>query len=695
MKQLTRSRMRVLATAGAALAIATGVMTAAAAQSSPARVAALGRVAIAGTKPAWATAKSQLRGAAAKVAAGGGTVTATVYLAGQDPSGLAAYAAAVSTPGNARYGHYLSAGQAMARFGPTGAQIGAVEGWLTGAGLRVTGVSDEIGGYVRVSGSVAQAARAFGVTFGAFRGPDTSVDRAPEEAASAPAGLAADVLTVSGLDTARDMMRPQDALPPPGQNYWDAGPCSAYWGQKIATDEPTAYGFYQPWTTCGYTPRQLRSAYGVAFSGMTGKGQTVAVVDAYASPTMLADANEYATATGDQPFRPGQYTQDLAGSWRDTAPKGCDAPSWYGEETLDVEAVHGMAPDANVVYVGAASCTDQDFASALAMIVRQHLASIVTDSWSEPADQASITRVYDTIFEAGATEGIGFFFASGDNGYEDPAYEDGSSNRIQVDYPAASPWVTSVGGTSLAVGMFGNYEFETSWGTLLDPLSRNGRSWADATPGDESLYYDGSSGGGVSTVYSQPWYQRDVVPRSLATALPNGTTSRTPMRVVPDVSADADPSTGMLVGETLYEPNDRTLGFSLSRVGGTSLASAIFAGIEADAQQAARHPIGFANPVIYSLTRTFAFHDVTDHPFGPGYVAMVRDNYTDPYTQAGPQVTWLRTLGIDGQGASALPAVRGYDDATGVGSPASYIQSFEGFRHSPHGHSHRHPPHRH
>src|ERR1700745_1775721 len=100
---------------------------------------------------------------------------------------------------------------------------------------------------------------------------------------------------------------------------------------------------------------QIRGAYHVGSSGETGKGVTVAVVDAYASPTMLKDANAYAKATGDKAFRPGQYKQVLLGGKADyqfTAPNQCDAAGWYGEESLDVESVHGMAPDANVTYVG-------------------------------------------------------------------------------------------------------------------------------------------------------------------------------------------------------------------------------------------------------------------------------------------------------------------------------------------------------
>jgi subtilase family serine protease len=654
------------AAAGCALVVS-AMTTAAAAQPGPARVA------IADTHPQWATASTRM----SQRPVTAGTVTAEVYLAGQDPAGLAAYAAAVSAPGNALYGRYLTAAQLKARFGPSAAQVSAVTSWLTGAGLQVTKVDDNVAGYVEVQGSVQATARAFGVTFGTFMGPDKKADRAPEQAATAPASVASDVLTVNGLDTATYQMKPLETLPPPGPNYWIAPPCSHYYGQKIAINEPSAYGRSQPWTNCGYTPRQIRGAYHVAGSRMTGAGQTVAIVDAYASPTMLSDANEYATLTGDQPFRPGQYKQDLASTFTGTGADECDAQGWYGEETLDVESVHGQAPKANVVYVGAASCSDADLLAALALIVDNHLASIVSDSWGEPYDTATLIPVYDLVFEAGAAEGIGFFFSSGDSGYESPA-EDSGSDMTQVDWPTSSPFVTSVGGTSLAIGPFNNYEFETAWGTLLDPLASGGRSWAFTPPGEYPDYYDGSSGGGVSTAFSQPSYQAGVVPNRLATTLPNGTTSPQRMRVIPDVSALADPSTGFLVGQTTLQPNGTTYAFSLSRIGGTSVACPTWAGIEADAQQAAGHPLGFANPVIYERYGTPAFHDVTDHPFGPGYLGEVRNNYTDPYTKTGPVITYLRTLGIDGEGAAALPAVPGYDDSTGVGSPDYYIQSFSG-----------------
>lgn len=184
-----------------------------------------------------------------------------------------------------------------------------------------------MGGFVGVQGSTQAASQAFGVTFGTFRGPDGKADVAPEETATAPASVSGDVLAVTGLDTASHDMAPADTLPPPGPNDWTAPPCSKYYGAIPAFFEPPAYHSLQPWAVCGYTPRQIRGAYQVSKSGMTGKGQTVAIVGACASPTILSDANQYATATGDQPFAAGQYNQDLASFFTDTAADQCNAPS--------------------------------------------------------------------------------------------------------------------------------------------------------------------------------------------------------------------------------------------------------------------------------------------------------------------------------------------------------------------------------
>ena len=398
-----------------------------------------------------------------------------------------------------------------------------------------------------------------------------------------------------------------------------------------------------------------------------------------------------------------------------------------------------MAPNANVTYVGASDCTDQGLGNAVAYVVNTHAASIVTDSWGEPFDQSSLVSVDDQLFQAAAAEGIGFFFSAGDDGYDDPNYED-ASDQVQVDYPDSSPWVTSVGGTSLKIGKNENYEGETSWGTFLNPLtvSSNGRAAGPSprpTPATRSrtstttaraaeAWPTPTPSRGTSRTWCRRRWPR---PRSRARRSPTTpgprlgtvtlgwneslTTASSPRRVTPDVSALADPSTGVAVGETLFGP-DNAQGvpgpekFYLSRIGGTSVASPIFAGIEADAQQAAGYPIGFANPAIYGLDtqNSGAFHNVIDNPGGATFYE-VRSNYTDADNETLPLVTYLRTLGADGftgrhvtfpavpagalgTGSPALPSVTvnlesrlqangGYSDATGVGSPDDYIAAFQ------------------
>ena len=672
MPQVTRLRV-------AAAGIAVGALTLGTLVSATAAQAANPRRAIADSHPTWAVAAKRLSSKAVT----SGTVNARVYLAPSHQAELAGDVAAVSSPGSKSYRHFWTTAAVRKQFAPSAAEVASVKSWLTAAGLSVTktDATYPAGAYVGVRGSVSAASKAFGVTFGSYRGPGGASDRAPNQVATAPSSVASSVLAVSGLDTAKSAIKPQ--LPPPGPNYWVAGPCSSYYGQKTATNKPKAYGKHQPWNNCGYTPSQIRGAYGVTASGMTGKGQTVAIVDAYASPTIKADANQFATVVGDQPFAAGQFKQSKAGPYTQAGPNECDAAGWYGEETLDVESVHGEAPDANVRYVGAASCEDSDLANAEALIVDNDWASIVSNSYGEPASYSTINATYDLIFQVGALEGIGFFFSSGDSGYEGPG-EDPISPTDQVDYPTSSPYVTSVGGTSLAISKTNSYQWETSWGTIIDPLihlKNGGKKWQYTPPGKYPAGYDGSGGGGVSTEYAQPSYQAGVVPTSLAESLPSGTASSTPMRVIPDVSALADPSTGMLVGQTTLQPNGKTYAFSLSRIGGTSVACPTFAGIEADAQQAAGGAFGFANPAIYYLDTHFtygssnaAYNDVTDHPLGAGYLAQVRNNYTNPDTKQGPLLTFLRTLGINGEGKDKLRAVAGYDDATGVGSPRNYIQ---------------------
>ncbi len=629
------------------------------------------RAELVGTHPAWAVGARLLAAPDASSA-----ITARVYLAGRDPAGLASYAAAVSDPASAAYRKYLTASQERARYGPTAAQVAAVRNWLTSAGLRVTGITQH---YVGVTGAVPAAESAFAVTLASFRGPGGAAAMAPEQDASVPDSVRAAVLTVTGLDTAAVMMKP--ALPGPPPAFYVARPCSAYYGQERATGEPAAFGKHVPWALCGYTPRQLRGAYGLSGDTSTGRGVTVAIVDAYASPTMPADASAYSEALGEPQLGPNQYHQLLPASFDDASE--CGASGWYAEQTLDIEAVHAMAPAANIVYVAGTDCTFQPLLDAVTSIVDNHLADVVSNSWA--ASEQGLTSVdtvpFDQVFEQGATEGIGFDFASGDCGYNDPSTQCGNadgSDELRANFPTSSPWVTGVGGTSLAIGEHDNYEWQTGWGDMVVPL-RHGR-WNSTPPGSYPADYAYGGGGGTSTLYPQPSYQAGVVPRALATRLPGGRSATALMREVPDVAMDADPATGFLYGQTVRLRGGKD-GFQLSRIGGTSLSSPLFAGLEADAaQDTGRHELGFVNPTLYAMAGTAAYHDVTGSPLGRGVrIALARNEWANSAAGTGKINTELYSLGIDGAGKAALVAARGYDDVTGLGSPAaSFITDVDG-----------------
>jgi subtilase family serine protease len=671
-------RRRIAAITSVSLAMVAGAMVLA--PSSQASVAGPSARTLVGTSPMWAAASAD-KGAAPSNA----QLTARVYLAGQDPAGLAAYAKAVSTAGTAQYDRFLSPAQVQQRFGATPAQIAAVHAWATGAGLQIAGSSAH---YVDVHGTAAAVNRAFGTHLHEYA-VQGELRQAPSSDAVLPASVASAILGVTGLSENAPRNRPQsisvnasealttDAKAKPGAGLPKVATCSDYWGQKTVSGAPQGYTAKTSFDQCSFTPAQLRKAYGVTASGLTGKGARVAIVDAYGSSTMLADANRFATAHGDSAFRKGQYTEVVdPAAWTKTGPKdGCGgAAGWAGEESLDVEMAHGMAPDADVVYVGANSCSDQDLLAALSAVVDKHLADVVSNSWSglmhstsgdeTPAQVAA----YEQIFQQGAIEGIGFDFSSGDCGDESPtaaatgANCDPTSTRAQTGFPSSSSWVTDVGGTALAVkNKAGAYGFETDMGTQRSVLSADGKAW---TPFPGSFYFGG--GGGTSEDFAQPWYQGTVVPNKLSHTLMSGATSKTAQRVTPDVAMNGDLYTSVLVGMSDGAP------YSEGGYGGTSVSAPEFSGIQADAIQA-RHgrPIGFANPELYERFGSKSFTDVVNHTLGKGQQPL--NAVADMGVVSGSLRVRLVAFGRD----YGLAATKGFDNATGVGSPTeAYLNSF-------------------
>jgi len=595
------------------------------------------RHAVANSKPTWLPRASHL-GAAPKSA----PAQLRVYLApngGQDA--LKAAVDAVSTPSSPEYRQFLSTAAYNRLFAPTSAAVTNVTSWLKGSGLSVTGVEAH-NRYISVTGSVAAAQKAFGVSIQRYQHDGQSVT-APSSVASVPAGVAGSVLSVSGLDsTVKKVAHTAKAAPPP-PGFVNARPCSLSYGQVQAkyqadfhTPLPKYNGKVIPYSPCGYTGPQFRSAY-EGDTDLDGTGVTVAITDAYAAPTIAKDAQTYAANHGDAAYAPGQLTQSVPKKFTHEA--DCNPSGWYGEETLDVEAVHAMASGANIKYYASASCYDADFLDTLAKVVDDNQAQLVSNSWSdlEANESADNIAAYEQVFLQGALQGISFLYSSGDNGDELA-----SSGLKQVDYPASDPYVTAVGGTSTAIGADGTLAWQTGWGTQKYTLSADGKSWAPVG----FLY---GAGGGYSALFNRPDYQNGVVPDTAP-----------PGRAVPDVGLDADPTTGMLIGETQTFPNG--VRYGEYRIGGTSLAAPLFAGMTALTLQNAGGGIGLLNPTIYSQANSGTFTDVKGTPKDAG---NVRADYTNGVDPSGGQLYSVRTFNQD----SSLKVTTGWDDVTGLGAP--------------------------
>jgi subtilase family serine protease len=673
---------RSFVAAGAAFALAAGTASAAVAAGGGPGIAPRGRAVVADYVPLWSvpTAEDGTAAADLGVAAPSAPVAARVFLTGRNPAGLAAYAKAVSTPGNRLYRRYLTAGQVRALFGPTRAQTDAVRSWLSATGLRVTAVSPH---YVEVTGTAAQAGRAFGVSWRSYRvGADpvhqygqqvaTTPQQAPAPGAriSVPAQVASVVTTVAPMETGiPGYFNTGEATSTSGgsgaaaaSSSTASAPCSKYFGQQIATTLPAAYGAEAPYAGCGYTPQQLRGAYGVP-SSLTGAGVSEAVVAGGHTPSMARDLATFGARHG-EPLSAGQFSEILPSGLDETC---ASQGAMYSEDFADVQEVHAMAPAAYLTDLGA-KCDDDGqslpMLDAYSEIADDELATVVSSAYNARYNEATLSpgliAIYEQVFEQGAAEGIGYYVDSDDEG-DDSAVS--PTHAPTVSFPDVDPWVTAVGGTTLAIGPAGDYEWEAPWGDYTAALDDTGTGWAPL-PGT----FLGGGGGGTSRVFAQPGYQRGVVPGALSRA--NG--SAVPMRVLPDIAADASLGSGVRVGVTVALAPGEPAAYHEFSLAGTSVSVQLIAGMQADAEQAAGVPLGFANPAIYARYGTGAFHDVTSTTTGPGA-------HLDAVGPAGtpqpgsPTTPYLITLGRD----QTLTATPGYDDTTGVGTPdAEYFASY-------------------
>jgi hypothetical protein len=301
-----------------------------------------------------------------------------------------------------------------------------------------------------------------------------------------------------------------------------------------------------PSGTVAYTPAQIRAAYGISALSLDGTGQTIAIVDAYDDPNIFQSLDAFdsqfgLTATGatlyDQYGPASSFLTALNQSGQatnlpSTDPNGAGTDNWEVEEALDVEWAHAVAPGAQIVLVEANSQSLSDLMGSVATATAQPGVSVVSMSWGFAEGQAVFAAdeaAYDHVFNV---PGVTFVASTGDYGASDP------------QYPAFSPNVVAVGGTSLTLKADNSYNTETGWGYYS--------SAAGASIG---------SGGGISLYEPEPSYQQGV--QSLG------------MRTTPDVSLVADPATGAWIADTYnLDPSN-----PFEVVGGTSLSAPAWAGL--------------------------------------------------------------------------------------------------------------------
>lgn len=305
----------------------------------------------------------------------------------------------------------------------------------------------------------------------------------------------------------------------------------------------------------GLTPNQVSTAYGFSLIGGQGQGQVIAIVDAFDDPNIESDLGVFSKQFG----LPACTTAN--GCFKKLYANGKKPntdPGWSGEIALDVEWAHAMAPAAKIILVEAADDSLDNLFKAIQVAVNNG-ATVVSMSWGGQEFQQQTE--FDSIFN---NPKVTFTASSGDNG-------DGTS------YPASSPYVIGVGGTTLYVDSYGNYQGESAWS---------------------------GSGGGVSTIETWPASQSNLpIPQS------------NNMRGVPDVAYNADPNTGFSVYNTV--PGDGGVGWAV--VGGTSAGAPQWAAIVAVANSTLSSVLGgnFAN-LLYAAANPstgnyyYDFNDITD-----------------------------------------------------------------------------------
>ncbi len=401
-----------------------------------------------------------------------------------------------------------------------------------------------------------------------------------------------------------------------------------------------------------YTPAQIRTAYGINSLDADGTGQTIAIVVAYDDPNIFEDVDAFDNQFGTTSNGPTLLTEyGIAASFLTVLDQtgGSSLPdidhtgTWEGEEMLDVEWAHAIAPGAKIVVVECNSAFPFDLDTGRSTAAGLSGVSVVSMSSGGPESSASDESRRDSIFTTPiGHQGVTFVAAAGDTG-------------SPGDYPAYSPNVLAVGGTSLTVNADGSYNSETAWNR---------------------------SGGGRSQFEAQPVYQNGVVPTTMSTV--GGVANRT----TPDVAFDADGNTGVAEFDSYNAVGDGPVSWTVGD--GTSLGAPCWAGLIALADQlrvaaggTTLDGVSQTLPGLYALPAR-DFNDITSGSngtfhAGPGYdmvtglgspvanllvpdladlVSTTTTTLTSnlPTAVYGQQITFMATVKVSFTGAGTIAA---------------------------------------
>jgi len=612
----------------------------------------------------------------------GEVIDVAIRLNPHEAAGMDSLVEELYDPMSSHYHDWLKISDVASRFAPTAAEVKTVEEFFSSHNLPVVAVGP-FNLSVRARGTVANVEKAFHVQIGTFElnGQTVRANTSDPYVEGAAAPL---TRSVAGLDN----LQYQHPLIARGVASQSSGP-----GVKTAVTSNASNGFFtsncftgvttetyntdgsypigtyhgnsyngtQNSAGCGYTPAEIQTAYNLNAlykEGFDGTGQTVVIIDWCGSPTIRQDANAFSARFG----LPALTASNFKILYSYTTPT-CGGPD--PEINIDVEWAHAIAPGANIDLVVPPSATFMDVDDAELYALANGLGNVISGSYGSEELYTPLATLNEEnlINQIAAMLGVSADFASGDDG--DYTFDYPQFDPPSVIAPADSPYATAVGGITLALKTNNTISWQTGWGNNETLLVDAGTIY---DPPLNFGFYAGS-GGGPSAVFSKPSFQ---------SKLP-GT-----QRLLPDISWLADPFTGAIIAISenfVYPPLEWQV------YGGTSLATPMFSGLWAIANQEAGAPLGQAARHLYSMpagtiTDVLAVNSSTNvtasinegggliNTYTAADIAAPLENTTKFYSAIWnipleQDTVYVVSFGTD----SGLTVTSGWDDVTGLGTP--------------------------